>query len=37
MPGFVKKVVLPVTVAAGKLMNKYGHFADAPPAVANPA
>lgn len=32
MPFWVKKVVLPITCAIGKLAGKYDHFADAPPA-----
>ncbi|MCO6474690.1 MAG: cupin domain-containing protein [Melioribacteraceae bacterium] len=30
IPNFVKKVVMPVTVAVGKLLGKYKHFFDAP-------
>lgn len=30
MPAFVKKVMLPLTYQIGKLLGKYGHFADAP-------
>ncbi|HLP93093.1 MAG TPA: cupin domain-containing protein [Saprospiraceae bacterium] len=32
MPFLIKKVVLPITFAIGKLTGKYDHFADAPPA-----
>ncbi|MBK9507426.1 MAG: cupin domain-containing protein [Chitinophagales bacterium] len=30
VPGFVKKVIFPITVAIGKLLGKYKHFKDAP-------
>ncbi len=30
MPGFVKKVIIPATYYAGKLLGKYDHFKDAP-------
>ena len=30
IPGFVKKVIMPVTVLFGKLLGKYKHFKDAP-------
>lgn len=33
IPAFVKKAVLPATVAIGKLLNKYEHFKDAPEPV----
>jgi uncharacterized cupin superfamily protein len=31
IPGFVKSVIFPITVAIGKLLGKYKHFEDAPP------
>lgn len=31
LPGFVKKVIMPATVAVGKLLGKYEKFRDAPP------
>lgn len=30
IPGFVKKVILPVTYFVGNVLGKYGHFKDAP-------
>lgn len=33
IPGFVKKVILPVVYRVGKLLNKYEHFKDAPEAI----
>lgn len=33
IPAFVKKTVIPTTYYLGKLLGKYKHFADAPPAV----
>lgn len=30
IPPFVKKVIMPTTVAFGKLLGKFGHFKDAP-------
>ena len=30
IPGFVKKVIMPLTVRVGKLLGKYDHFEDAP-------
>ncbi len=30
MPGFVKKIILPLTYRVGKLLGKYKHFKDAP-------
>ncbi len=30
LPGFVKKVIMPATVAVGKMLGKYEHFKDAP-------
>ena len=33
IPTFVKKVIFPITVAIGKLLGKYKHFADAPEAL----
>lgn len=33
IPGFVKKVVFPITVQVGKLLGKYQHFKDAPKPV----
>jgi hypothetical protein len=30
IPGFVKKVIMPITVVIGKLLGKYKHFKDAP-------
>lgn len=30
IPGFVKKIIFPLTVAIGKLLGKYRHFKDAP-------
>lgn len=30
IPGFVKKVIMPITVVIGKLLGKYDHFKDAP-------
>jgi quercetin dioxygenase-like cupin family protein len=30
IPGFVKKVIMPITVMIGKLIGKYPHFKDAP-------
>lgn len=30
IPGFVKKVIMPITVALGKMLGKYDHFKDAP-------
>lgn len=33
LPGFVKKVVLPITFFIGRLLGKYDHFKDAPEPV----
>jgi quercetin dioxygenase-like cupin family protein len=33
IPGFVKKVIIPITYYLGKLLGKYKHFSDAPAAV----
>lgn len=33
IPGFVKKVIFPITVFIGKLLGKYGHFKGAPEGV----
>ncbi len=33
IPGFVKKVIMPITVIIGKLLGKYKHFKDAPAPV----
>jgi quercetin dioxygenase-like cupin family protein len=33
LPGFVKKIILPVTYFFGKLLGKYPHFKDAPEPV----
>ena len=33
IPGFVKKVIMPVTVLVGKILGKYKHFKDAPPPI----
>jgi quercetin dioxygenase-like cupin family protein len=33
MPGFVKKVILPITYNIGKILGKYNHFKDAPEPV----
>lgn len=30
IPGFVKKVIMPITAALGKMLGKYDHFKDAP-------
>lgn len=30
IPGFVKKVIMPITVSIGKMLGKYPHFKDAP-------
>ncbi len=30
IPGFVKRVIMPATVAVGKMLGKYEHFKDAP-------
>jgi mannose-6-phosphate isomerase-like protein (cupin superfamily) len=30
IPGFVKKIIMPITVVIGKLLGKYSHFKDAP-------
>lgn len=30
IPGFVKKVIMPITVAVGTILGKYDHFKDAP-------
>lgn len=36
MPRFVRRVVIPIVYAAGKLLKKYDHFSDAPaPVIAN--
>lgn len=33
IPSFVKKVILPITYYIGRLLGKYKHFYDAPPAL----
>ncbi len=33
IPSFIKKVIFPATVLVGKLLGKYPHFKDAPPAL----
>jgi quercetin dioxygenase-like cupin family protein len=33
IPGFVKKVIIPITYYLGKLLGKYKHFSDAPTPV----
>ncbi len=33
IPWFVKKVIVPLTYFAGKMLGKYDHFKDAPPAT----
>jgi quercetin dioxygenase-like cupin family protein len=33
IPGFVKKVIIPITYFTGKILGKYGHFKNAPEPV----
>ena len=33
LPGVVKKIIIPITYSIGKMLGKYEHFKDAPPAT----
>jgi hypothetical protein len=35
LPGFVKKVIIPITYYIGRLLGKYKHFKNAPEPVRN--
>ena len=35
IPGFVKKIIIPITYYTGKILGKYKHFKDAPEPVKN--